>query len=94
MREKGFEILNDDAFTQVLVACDNRQQLDRMTAHMQDSGECWVGGASWFDQSVIRISVCSWATTADDIDRTVEAFVNARSDAATSIDPMTGRKTA
>ena len=38
----------------------------------------WVGGAKWTGKDVIRISVCSWATTADNISDSVQAFVTAR----------------
>ena len=36
------------------------------------------GGAEWNNEPVIRISICSWATTMQDIDRSVEAFIDAR----------------
>jgi hypothetical protein len=32
----------------------------------------------WNGKKVIRISVCSWATTANDVTRSVEAFRAAR----------------
>jgi len=32
----------------------------------------------WEGEPVIRVSVCSWATTALDVDRSVAAFVEAR----------------
>jgi hypothetical protein len=70
--------LNDVVFNQVLVACTNEQQTNAMVNDMQNSGECWVGGATWFGKPVIRISVCSWATTDDDIAQSVKAFVIAR----------------
>jgi glutamate/tyrosine decarboxylase-like PLP-dependent enzyme len=40
-----------------------------------------VLGAQWLERSVIRVSVCSWATTPDDISRSVKAFVAARGEA-------------
>jgi len=46
---------------------------------IQASGECWVGGSIWKGKKVIRISVCSWATSEQDISRSVQAFVEARS---------------
>ena len=33
---------------------------------------------TWQVETAIRLSVCSWATTPEDIDRTVAAFVKAR----------------
>ena len=49
--------------------------------YIHDSGECWVGGAVWDGKTVIRISICSWATTEYDITRSVKAFVTARNKA-------------
>jgi glutamate/tyrosine decarboxylase-like PLP-dependent enzyme len=74
----GFHILNDIVFNQVLVTADTPEQTRAVLDAVQKSGECWCGGTVWFGQPAIRISVCSWATTADDVDRSVAAFVNAR----------------
>jgi glutamate/tyrosine decarboxylase-like PLP-dependent enzyme len=77
----GFEVLNDVVFNQVLVACDDDHLTAETMRRIQASGECWVGGAEWAGRSVIRISICSWATTREDIDRAVQAFVTARESA-------------
>jgi len=77
IKKAGFMVLNDVVFNQVLVACRNDDLTMRTLEHIQDSGECWCGSALWFDRTVIRISVCSWATTPDDISRAVRAFVKA-----------------
>ena len=58
--------------------------------HIQASGEAWVGGATWFERAVIRVSVCSWATTADDVTRSVRAFVAARAAAGAELQTETG----
>jgi len=78
LQAEGFHILNDVVFNQVLVACDTPEQTKATLENIQKSGECWCGGAIWFGEPVIRISVCSWATTAADIDRSAAAFVKAR----------------
>jgi threonine aldolase len=78
LAEQGFEILNEVVFNQVLVACDSEAITAATIAAIQRSGECWVGGTRWRERSVIRVSVCSWATTAQDVTRTVRAFVDAR----------------
>lgn len=78
LKDNGFEILNDVVFNQVIVACDTEAIRNKIIANIQESGECWVGGSKWDDRSVIRISVCSWATTEKDIKRSVKAFVSAR----------------
>jgi glutamate/tyrosine decarboxylase-like PLP-dependent enzyme len=78
MRAEGFQILNEVVFNQVLVTCDAPEQTAATLKNLQQSGECWCGGARWHDTPVIRFSVCSWATTDEDIQRTVAAFVKAR----------------
>ena len=78
LKDEGFQILNEVVFNQVLVACENDELTEKTLAHIQTSGECWCGGADYNNQKVIRISVCSWATTKHDISRSVAAFVKAR----------------
>lgn len=81
LKEKGFRILNDVVFNQVLVACETPEQTKATLEKIQKSGECWCGGATWENEPVIRISVCSWATTTADIERSAAAFVVARGQA-------------
>ena len=76
----GFRILNDVVFNQVLAACDTPEHTRVTLEKIQKSGECWCGGAIWNGEPVIRISVCSWATTRADVERSVAAFVHARDD--------------
>ncbi|WP_395375224.1 pyridoxal phosphate-dependent decarboxylase family protein [Marinicella sp. W31] len=78
LKKAGFRILNDVVFNQVLVACDDAEQTQKTLQYIQQSGTCWCGGSNWHGEPVIRISICSWATTADDVDQTVEAFIRAR----------------
>lgn len=75
---EGFHIHNDVVFNQVLVSCADDTETNHTLEHLQVSGECWCGGSTWRGQAVIRISVCSWATTREDIDRSVAAFSAAR----------------
>jgi len=78
LAQQGFELLNEVVFNQVLVACESDAITGATIAAIQRSGECWVGGTQWQQRQVIRISVCSWATTAQDVTRSVRAFVDAR----------------
>jgi glutamate/tyrosine decarboxylase-like PLP-dependent enzyme len=75
---EGFLIHNEVVFNQVLVSCEDDEQTARTLTHIQAGGDCWCGGSTWRGRSVIRISVCSWATDGDDIDRSVAAFRSAR----------------
>jgi glutamate/tyrosine decarboxylase-like PLP-dependent enzyme len=78
LQSQGFRVLNDVVFNQVLVACDTPELTKATLEHIQHSGECWCGSAVWRGEPVIRISVCSWATTEADVERSVAAFVKAR----------------
>lgn len=78
MQAEGFRVLNDVVFNQVLIACDSPEETAATLANLQRSGECWCGAGKWKGTPLIRVSVCSWSTTAADIERTVAAFVAAR----------------
>jgi glutamate/tyrosine decarboxylase-like PLP-dependent enzyme len=79
----GFRILNEVVFNQVLVACETAEQTEAALEHLQRSGVCWCGGTTWQGAPAIRISVCSWATTEDDVATCVHAFEVARARANT-----------
>jgi glutamate/tyrosine decarboxylase-like PLP-dependent enzyme len=46
---------------------------DRVIRRIQDDGVAWFGGVTWRGMRVMRISVCNWRTTDDDIERTIES---------------------
>jgi glutamate/tyrosine decarboxylase-like PLP-dependent enzyme len=73
LREMGFEILNDVVLNQVLVSFGDAERTDKMIAALQEEGTFWAGSTVWQGQTAMRISVSSWATTEDDIDRSLEA---------------------
>lgn len=73
----GFHIENDVVFNQVVVRCESDILTEKVLSTIQELRECWLGGSIWFDRKVMRISVCSWATTAEDISRSVESFKKA-----------------
>jgi len=78
LRDKGFQIKNDVCFNQILLSLGDSDSTEKALKLVQDSGECWCGGSKWEGQSVIRVSVCSYRTTLEDIDRSVAAFAMAR----------------
>lgn len=73
-KSEGFQVLNDVVFNQVIVQCETDEVTERVISKIQDLRECWVGGATWRGKKVIRISVCSWATTEEDVTRSVNSF--------------------
>jgi glutamate/tyrosine decarboxylase-like PLP-dependent enzyme len=44
---------------------------DAVIHRIQDDGVAWFGGVTWRGQRAMRISVCNWQTSDDDIDRTI-----------------------
>lgn len=84
LREHGFRIHNDVVFNQVLVSCDDDSETERTLAEIQAIGSCWCGGSTWKGRAVIRVSVCSWSTTPDDIRHAVASFCAARDHARTT----------
>ena len=74
----GFAILNEVALNQVLVSFGDAEVTDRIVAAIQADGTCWCGGTVWHGSPAMRISVSSWATTDDDVTRSIEAIVKCR----------------
>ena len=74
----GVEIGNDVVLNQVLVRFgDDDAATDRVVAFVQQSGECWMGTTTWHGRRYMRISVSSWRTSEEDVDRSVAAIVTA-----------------
>jgi hypothetical protein len=44
-------------------------------ARLQEEGTCWCGGTEWQGRVAMRISVSSWATTEEDVRRTLDAML-------------------
>ena len=74
LREAGFEILNDVVLNQVLVCHGDAETTLRLIAALQADGDCWCGATCWQGRTAMRISVCSWATTDDDVTRSLAAM--------------------
>lgn len=70
----GFTVMNDVVFNQVVVRCETDELTNQVLKNIQEERVCWVGGSSWKGKKVIRISVCSWATTAEDVKLSVQSF--------------------
>ena len=78
LKANDFRILNDVVFNQTIVACETPELTKATLENIQASGKCWCSGSIWHGEAVIRMSVCSWATTSADIEETIRIFVNAR----------------
>ena len=76
--DRRVRILNEVVLNQVLARFDDSDVVTRgVIARVQSDGTCWVGGARWHDQEVMRISVSNWATTEEDIDLSAAAILRA-----------------
>ncbi len=74
LQKAGFILVNPPQFNQFLVKCKTADETDRVLSAVQNSGICWCSGSIWEGERVIRVSVCSHATTKEDIDKSVETF--------------------
>lgn len=74
---KGFYVMNDVVFNQLLIQCDTDEITTTVLRKIQDHRECWVGGASWRGRKVIRVSISAWTTTSEDVSRSVRSFETA-----------------
>ncbi len=82
---EGVTVANDVVLNQVLAGFGAAERTDRVIDHVQRSGEAWMGATTWRGQRLMRISVSSWATTEDDVDRSLAA-IRAALDAVDSPD--------
>jgi glutamate/tyrosine decarboxylase-like PLP-dependent enzyme len=71
----GYQVLNDVVLNQVLVSFGAPEVTERVIAGLQADGTCWCGGSRWHGRTVMRISVCSWATTDGDVESSIEAML-------------------
>src|SRR5690606_709160 len=71
----GYEILNDVVLNQVLVSFGDAARTERIVRAVQDDGTCWCGRTVWQGRTAMRISVCSWATTDDDVEASLAAML-------------------
>ena len=75
LRTAGFTVLNDVVLNQVLVSFGSADETRRVIAEIQADGTCWCGGTQWQGHTAMRISVSSWATTDDDVERSAAAMI-------------------
>jgi glutamate/tyrosine decarboxylase-like PLP-dependent enzyme len=79
------EVLNDVVLNQVLVrfldeAGDHDARTRAVIEAVQEEGTCWLSGTTWHGMGAMRISVSNWATTSEDVERSLEAILRAATD--------------
>ena len=75
LRGAGYRVLNDVVLNQVLVSFGDDRTTSEVIRRVQRDGTCWCGGTRWDGRTAMRISVSSWATTSDDVKRSIEAII-------------------
>jgi hypothetical protein len=55
-------------------AVEALREIAAVIERVQREGTCWCGGTEWQGRVAMRISVSSWATTDDDVTRSLEAI--------------------
>jgi glutamate/tyrosine decarboxylase-like PLP-dependent enzyme len=74
LQKTGFTVLNDVVINQILVTFGDAETTLRTIKAIQAEGTMWAGQTVWQGHTAMRISVSSWNTTAEDIDRCIEAI--------------------
>lgn len=80
LSEAGYEILNDVVINQVLVSFGDDDKTERVLSEVQTEGTCWMNGTTWHGKSAMRISVSSWSTTSEDVERCVATILKIADD--------------
>ena len=78
-QQGGAEILNEVVLNQVLVAFGDAARTRQVIERVQQDGTCWCGPTAWQGRTAMRISVSSWATEDEDVDRSVAAILRVSS---------------
>ena len=75
LKSAGYQILNDVIINQVLVSFGDAETTNKIISEIQRDGTCWCGGTVWQGKTAMRISVSSWATTDEDVEKSLEAMI-------------------
>jgi glutamate/tyrosine decarboxylase-like PLP-dependent enzyme len=81
---RGAEVVREPTLNQGLVRFldlkrnaaeeDHDRRTEEVIAAMVASGEAFFGGTSWRGRRAMRVSVCCWRTSDEDVDRVVDLF--------------------
>jgi glutamate/tyrosine decarboxylase-like PLP-dependent enzyme len=77
LRQGGCEILNEVVLNQVLVSFGDAARTLQVIERVQRDGTCWCGPTEWQGRTAMRISVSSWATRDEDVNRSISAVLRA-----------------
>jgi glutamate/tyrosine decarboxylase-like PLP-dependent enzyme len=75
LKHAGHAVLNEVVLNQVLVSFGSAERTRQVVGRVQEDGTCWCGGTEWQGHVAMRISVSSWATTEEDVERSLRAII-------------------
>ncbi len=77
LRQAGYRVLNEVVLNQVLVSFGSEEKTLRAIKTLQAEGTCWCSSTIWQGQAAMRISVSSWVTSAEDVEKSLQAMLRA-----------------
>ncbi len=78
----GCEVLNEVVLNQVLVSFGTPEHTQRAILALQEDGTCWCGVTVWQERTAMRISVCNWSTTDEDVEKTLAVMLRVAKECA------------
>jgi glutamate/tyrosine decarboxylase-like PLP-dependent enzyme len=78
LRAAGFDVVNRVGLNQVLVRADTDEDTVTIREAAQASGEIWFGATVWQSRPAFRISVSSWRTGDEHVERLIEILADLR----------------
>jgi glutamate/tyrosine decarboxylase-like PLP-dependent enzyme len=52
---------------------DHDRRTEEVIAAIVASGEAFFGGTTWHDKRAMRVSVCNWRTSREDVQRSINS---------------------
>ena len=74
----GLEVLNRVVLNQVLFRARDDATTAALQARVQASGQLWFGSTRWQGRAACRLSVSSWRTTREDIERAIAVIADSQ----------------
>ena len=77
LEKAGIPLVKPPVFNQIMIRFGTDERTKAVLEKIQKSGVIWCGPSIWKGDAVIRISVSSYSTSREDIDRAVEVIKEA-----------------
>jgi len=74
LQEIGYSVLNEVVLNQVVASIGDAVQMQQIQKLVEQDGMCWFGLTNWQGHDAFRISVSSWATTDQDVEKSLQSI--------------------